>query len=171
MSHRKRDPAYQAWKTARRAERRRAAQARAAELQRRIPEYRAGITDDPRTAVYRGMVARALLAAGDLDGAEAELRAAIGQNPDFGPFYRDLAQLLWRRRDIAGAIHALRRWSEAEPTDPRPLASLGRALDAASRRAEARAAWNDAIERDRTCVIAAEVRKLLLQHPPLEPAA
>lgn len=65
---------------------------------------------------------------GDLDGAVRLYREAIAQEPDFMEAHVDLAGVLWRVEDHAGALAHARRAAQIAPQHPYAVRILGTAL-------------------------------------------
>jgi tetratricopeptide (TPR) repeat protein len=78
---------------------------------------REGLRRVPRYATARLVLAKTLVAAGDLEAAQAELGAVIEQNPRDAPARRALADLARQQGDVDGAIHHLEVAVASDPAD------------------------------------------------------
>lgn len=83
---------------------------------------------------------------GDLDGAVARYREAIAQEPDFMEAHVDLAGVLWRVEDHAGALAHARRAAQIAPQHPYAVRILGTALLHMNQLDEAQAQLRRALE-------------------------
>jgi tetratricopeptide (TPR) repeat protein len=83
---------------------------------------------------------------GDLDAAVARYREAIAQEPDFMEAHVDLAGVLWRVQDHAGALSHARRAVEIAPQHPYAVRILGTALLHLNQLDEAQAQLRRALE-------------------------
>jgi tetratricopeptide (TPR) repeat protein len=78
---------------------------------------RQGLRRVPRYTTARLILAKTLVAAGDLESAEAELRAVVEQSPKEAAAHRALAELARQRGDVDGAIRHLEVAVEGDPAD------------------------------------------------------
>lgn len=112
------------------------------EAERVINRLYADRPDDPRArvlfAALQLMKGNAAADAGDLDAADRWYQAGLVAAPEFGPLLRESGALAMRRGQSGDAVAALERYVKIEPSDVRGYALLGRALQDAGRRAEAR---------------------------------
>jgi uncharacterized alpha-E superfamily protein/tetratricopeptide (TPR) repeat protein len=83
---------------------------------------------------------------GDLDGAVRLYREAIAQEPDFMEAHVDLAGVLWRVEDHAGALAHAQRAVEIAPQHPYAVRILGTALLHLNRLDEAQAQLRRALQ-------------------------
>ncbi len=83
---------------------------------------------------------------GDLDGAVRLYREAIAQEPDFMEAHVDLAGVLWRVEDHAGALTHAQRAVEIAPQHPYAVRILGTALLHMNQLDEAQAQLRRALE-------------------------
>jgi VWFA-related protein len=74
-------------------------------------------------------LAAALRSAGDLAGAEAELREAVKRVPNSGPVHNFLGILMFKRGDVVGAVAELRTSAQLQPKDAAAHFNLGQALE------------------------------------------
>lgn len=87
-----------------------------------------------------------LLQTGQLDEAAAQLREALGIEPEAAEVRGMLGDVLWRLGRVAEAEHELRQASRALPRDAGIHANLGNALQALGRLEEAVAEYTIALE-------------------------
>lgn len=80
-----------------------------------------------------------------LDAALATAELALKLAPASGPAHDRLAELAFRRKDIAGAIEWLTKWGQLAPNDPAPRARLASVMHSLQRLREAAAAADEAI--------------------------
>jgi tetratricopeptide (TPR) repeat protein len=83
---------------------------------------------------------------GDLDGAVRLYREAIAQEPDFMEAHVDMAGVLWRVEDHAGALTHARRAVDIAPQHPYAVRILGTALLHMNQLDEAQAQLRQALE-------------------------
>ncbi len=83
---------------------------------------------------------------GDLDGAVRLYREAIAQEPDFMEAHVDLAGVLWRVQDHAGALAHARHAAAIAPQHPYAVRILGTALLHMNQLEEAEAALRRALQ-------------------------
>jgi tetratricopeptide (TPR) repeat protein len=109
--------------------------------------YKAVIARSAPSADLFGYLGTSLLAAGDLDGAEEALAEAMRLRPDDprGPFYLGNVALL--KGDERSAEELYRRSLSLDPRFVPPLVNLARYLAAQGRVGEAKAALQDALQR------------------------
>lgn len=119
-----------------------------------------GTTDEGRTFLRAAVAGRpgwpeastalgdALLAASDLDGAEAAYRAAIAARRDHPPAHTGLGRVLVARGDFAGAEPELRRAIELVPNDAAATLALADVLAHTEREEEAFEAYDHAADLD-----------------------
>ena len=93
-------------------------------------------------------LARALLAAPELRGAEAQLRAALAQDPDFSAANDQLCALLVYAGRAPEAVPACTRAVASQPGSADLHHQLGAALEAAGRRPAAIAEYRRALRLD-----------------------
>lgn len=118
--------------------------------------------DEPR-AMWAMQRARALLpgdadialaladlqtARGELDAAEASLRALIGHQPRLAQAHNNLGVVLRRKGDLAAAEAALREAMRLDPRHPHAYNNLGNVLGAQERVDEARECYQWALSLD-----------------------
>lgn len=84
----------------------------------------------PRYTTARLVLAKTLVAAGDLETAQAELQIVIEQNPTDAAAHRALADLARQRGDVDAAIRHLEVAAESDPAD-RDARAMLRLLQAA----------------------------------------
>lgn len=108
-----------------------------AEAEAALTRGLAVLEDDPALRVAR---ARAARNAGRVAAAEADLRAVLARDPDYGPALRALGALLVAQGKPADAETLLARAWTVEPGAP-TAAAWGEALWLLGRTADARAAW------------------------------
>lgn len=92
--------------------------------------------------------ADAMLAAGQLDAAEAAYRAAIRAHADNAPAHSGLGRALIRRGDLAGAEQELRRALALVANDPESALALGDVLAQTDRAEEAFEQYRHAADLD-----------------------
>lgn len=104
-------------------------------------------TLDPSNADMRLMRGRRMLREGQIDGAVAEIRAAIERDPHRASFYVDLSRaLLAKRGGAREAVEALQTAREKFPRSGRIALLLGDAWRAVPDVERARASYEQAIE-------------------------
>src|SRR5262249_9192009 len=85
------------------------------------------------------------LVAGRLDEAETAYREALKRDPRYVPALKQLAQVLLRKKDAAGALASFGEIVRLDPKDSGARSNLGAALMAAGRTEEALPNFDEAI--------------------------
>jgi tetratricopeptide (TPR) repeat protein len=98
----------------------------------------------------RVMLAHSLMAAGDLEGAETAVRAAITEQPDVANFHLDLADILDRLERPSDALAACQHARVLAPVAVQPQAYLAHLYRKAKNWVDAEAAYRRAIDCDPT---------------------
>ena len=133
-------PAVWFWATA-------LAHAGAEEPDAAVAVARAGVAAFPQHAVLRNNLAVLLEAAGDLTGAEAELRAALAEDPSLPQIFKNLADLCYRSGRYDEAFEAYERAAKLQPDLGDDLYfKLGNLAYKRRDAARARASWQRATE-------------------------
>lgn len=113
-----------------------------AEAERVVGRLYANQPDDANArvlfAALQLMKGNASADAGELDAADRWYQAGLAAAPEFGPLLREGGALALRRGQSGDAAALLERYVKLEPNDLRGYTLLGRALQEAGRRAEAR---------------------------------
>jgi len=108
---------------------------------------RAGVTAFPQQAVLRNNLAVLLEGAGDLAGAEAELRAALAEDPSLPQIFKNLADLCYRSGRYDEAYEAYERAAKLQPDLGDDLYfKLGNLAYKRRDAARAKASWQRATE-------------------------
>jgi tetratricopeptide (TPR) repeat protein len=108
---------------------------------------RAGVTAFPHEAVLRNNLAVLLEGAGDLAGAEAELRAALAEDPSLPQIFKNLADLCYRSGRYDEAYEAYERAAKLQPDLGDDLYfKLGNLAYKRRDAARAKASWQRATE-------------------------
>jgi tetratricopeptide (TPR) repeat protein len=108
---------------------------------------RAGVTAFPQQAVLRNNLAVLLEGAGDLAGAEVELRAALTEDPSLPQVFKNLADLCYRSGRYDEAYDAYERAAKLQPDLGDDLYfKLGNLAYKRRDAARARASWQRATE-------------------------
>src|SRR6185436_18100207 len=108
---------------------------------------RAGVTAFPQQAVLRNNLAVLLEGAGDLAGAEVELRAALTEDPSLPQVFKNLADLCYRSGRYDEAYNAYERAAKLQPDLGDDLYfKLGNLAYKRRDAARARASWQRATE-------------------------
>ncbi|MCS6797898.1 MAG: tetratricopeptide repeat protein [Myxococcota bacterium] len=137
----------------------RLAQGRAGDALALLRELAARLPDDVELARD---LAGAALAAGQAREAHARFAALAAAEPDDPDAWLDAARAaLEAERPASAEAHARRALSVAAPHDPEPALLLGTALRLLGRRAEAVAAYRDALARDPTSARARQALEAL----------
>ena len=87
----------------------------------------------------------ALKRGGDLDGAIAQYREALRENPDYVSVYNDIAAALATKGRIAESVPYFRRALEFNPNDPLVHLNLGMALESLGQLAESHSHYREAL--------------------------
>jgi tetratricopeptide (TPR) repeat protein len=123
------------------------AHAGADESEAAVAVARAGVAAYPQHAVLRNNLAVLLEAAGDLAGAEAELRAALTDDPSLPQIFKNLADLCYRSGRYDEAYDAYERAAKLQPDLGDDLYfKLGNLAYKRRDPARARASWQRATE-------------------------
>jgi tetratricopeptide (TPR) repeat protein len=123
------------------------AHAGAEESEQGLAVARAGVAAFPEHAVLRNNLAVLLEAAGDLAGAEAELRAALAEDPSLPQIFKNLADLCYRSGRYDEAFDAYERAAKLQPDLGDDLYfKLGNLAYKRRDPARARASWQRATE-------------------------
>jgi len=123
------------------------AHAGADESEAAVAVARAGVAAFPQHAVLRNNLAVLLEAAGDLVGAEAELRAALAEDPSLPQIFKNLADLCYRSGRYDEAYDAYERAAKLQPDLGDDLYfKLGNLAYKRRDPARARASWQRATE-------------------------
>jgi len=108
---------------------------------------RAGVAAFPQQAVLRNNLSVLLEAAGDLPGAEAELKAALAEDPSLPQVSKNLADLCYRSGRYDDAFEAYERAAKLQPDLGDDLYfKLGNLAYKRRDTARARASWERATE-------------------------
>jgi tetratricopeptide (TPR) repeat protein len=108
---------------------------------------RAGVAAHPGSAVLRNNLAVLLEASGDLAAAEAELRAALGEDPSLPQISKNLADLFYRAGRYDDAFEAYERAVKLDPELGDDLYfKLGNLAFKRGDQTRARASWTRATE-------------------------
>jgi tetratricopeptide (TPR) repeat protein len=108
---------------------------------------RAGVAAHGGSAVLRNNLAVLLEAAGDLPGAEAELRAALAEDPSLPQIAKNLADLFYRAGRYDEAFESYERAAKLDPELGDDLYfKLGNLAFKRGDRTRARASWERAAE-------------------------
>jgi tetratricopeptide (TPR) repeat protein len=102
---------------------------------------RAGLRRFPGAVALERLLARALEAAGDLEGAIATQRALLARDPHLAASHEALGRLLARRQDLSGAADALQRALDLQPDRLTALRLLALIRQAQGRHAESLRLW------------------------------
>jgi tetratricopeptide (TPR) repeat protein len=123
------------------------AHAGAEEAEPALAVARAGVAAFPQHAVLRNNLAVLLEAAGDLAGAEAELRAALAEDPSLPQIFKNLADLCYRSGRYDEAYETYERAAKLQPDLGDDLYfKLGNLAYKRRDTARARASWQRATE-------------------------
>ena len=106
------------------------------------------LASDPKRAEARLAVGDLLLEKGDLQGAEAQYRAVLQQNPQSDVAWNNLGLVLMRTNRVNEAIRALERAVALNPKSPVYLNNLGAAYERAGQRQKARTMYEQALRQD-----------------------
>ena len=108
---------------------------------------RAGVAAHPGSAVLRNNLAVLLEASGELAAAEAELRAALGEDPSLPQISKNLADLFYRAGRYDDAFEAYERAAKLDPELGDDLYfKLGNLAFKRGDQTRARASWTRATE-------------------------
>jgi tetratricopeptide (TPR) repeat protein len=119
----------------------------AEEPEQALAVARAGVAAFPEHAVLRNNLAVLLESAGDLAGAEAELRAALAEDPSLPQIFKNLADLCYRSGRYDEAFDAYERAAKLQPDLGDDLYfKLGNLAYKRRDAARARASWQRATE-------------------------
>ena len=116
---------------------------RAAEAVRLLEPARTGPGDDVELLA---LLARAYIAANQLDQAQEMLRAAVAQHPGATELLAAQGNLMLRRGQAREAVTTLERAAQGAPSDPEIQLDLGDAARATGERDRARRAYDRALE-------------------------
>ena len=108
--------------------------------------YRKAIQIAPRVAAPHRELAVALVAAGKIDEARAELETALRLDPALAPAHDDLGSILSKRGDLTGAERHFREAYRIDPTRSSTVANLGGVALARGQASEAAGWYRKAIE-------------------------
>jgi tetratricopeptide (TPR) repeat protein len=123
------------------------AHAGAEENEAALTAARDGVAAHPSSAVLRNNLAVLLEAAGDLPGAEAELRAGLAEDPSLPQISKNLADLFYRAGRYDEAFDAYERAAKLDPALGDDLYfKLGNIAFKRGDHARARASWQRATE-------------------------
>ncbi|MFT5354860.1 MAG: tetratricopeptide (TPR) repeat protein [Polyangiales bacterium] len=93
---------------------------------------------------------------GELQSAEEAFRQALHHDPELAAAHNGLGSVLSQRGQTDSATEALRRAAELDDADPNPLMNLALLHESQGAFDQARAAWQAALDRDPSALIAAE---------------
>jgi tetratricopeptide (TPR) repeat protein len=108
---------------------------------------------EERTAETLVILAELLIARQEFDEAEQLLRESLGMAETVGA-WADLGDLLMRQKQYKEAISAFERAQKLDPQSPQVRWRLGRALELADRKPEARMVYEEALTVDETDAMA-----------------
>jgi len=122
------------------------------------PAFRRALADDPRNADALANLSVLAFKRQDLRGAEAAALRTLAVDPRHGMALQVLGSSRMMLGDTAGGLEAFERAVAADPDDAARRFNLGVAYAAVGRRAEACAAWREALRLRSAGEIAAQLR-------------
>jgi Flp pilus assembly protein TadD len=103
------------------------------------------VAKNPRGVIVRNNYASALIDAGRIDDAEAQVATALQLRPDLSQGWYNRGRIQLARRDYAGALGAFRRAAAGDPGNDEIQYQLGVAAAGAGADAVAESAWRRAM--------------------------
>jgi len=119
-----------------------------------VTVYREALAIEDADAASWLKLGHVLFASGDLEGARAAYEASIARAPSLAAAHNGLGAALMHLGDHHGAELALERAAALDALDPNPLLNLGLLHERRGELAEARRAFERALERDPTSDVA-----------------
>ncbi|HUX44713.1 MAG TPA: tetratricopeptide repeat protein [Terracidiphilus sp.] len=135
-----------------------------------VGHYRDAVQSDPTSANYHYKLALALDRAGDMEGEQIQLEAAVRIDPKLAGAQKQLGYVLSKSGDTAGSIEHFRLAVQAAPIWVEAWINLAGELAEAGRFPEAREAVATALRLDPANTLAHELSNQLAQDPAARPA-